>query len=121
MPSLTLTALKCLDTEDDLGSDSCRIEDLSDGGTFPPLKRDLNDGETWPIGLSFPFNDSVTVKVWDEDWPDADDLLGTVSLGPMPLSDTVASLNGPNFHYELTYSIQTGGSASSAVQDALEA
>jgi hypothetical protein len=79
MPLLVLKALECSTAEDI--SDECRLEIAVDGQAPIKLKRDLDDGERWVLDRSFSFQRSVQLKLWDEDWPDSDDHLGTIYVG----------------------------------------
>lgn len=121
MRKVTLESLKCYETEDWTGADECRLEVFADGALQPPpLRKDLNDGQGWPLNRSYTFNSQVEVKLWDEDSPDADDLLGKVTIGTALKSHETASFTGDDAHYKMWYSVVDVEEAESdAVQKAI--
>ena len=77
MRKLNLETMKCYETEDWSGPDECRLEIFVDG-IFqpPPLKKSLNNGQTWTLNKPYFFKNNIQIKLWDEDSPDDDDMLG---------------------------------------------
>ncbi|GAB4173497.1 MAG: hypothetical protein Fur006_02870 [Coleofasciculaceae cyanobacterium] len=73
MPQLKLIALECIETEDS-GEDEAylRVKGVKVWG------RSINSGQTADLsGLPLiSFNRRARIELYDEDWPDADDLLG---------------------------------------------
>jgi hypothetical protein len=101
---LTLDRLECSETEDYLGSDECRLEVYVDGVLKPALKKDLNDGEQWLIDTSYIFEQSATIKLWDED-SEGDDLLGTTAINAEPQDPTAIEFNLDDASYWLYYHV----------------
>lgn len=102
---LTLETLKCLTTESSLGPDHCRLEVFTDGVLEMSLRRNLNNQETWTINSSYLFTERAKVKLWDEDWPDPDDLLGTVFIEAQPCQESTLSISGGDADYRLFYRV----------------
>lgn len=80
MSTLHVRSLKCYETEDYTGADECRLE-IYVNGQKTVLRHSLNDNQTWQIDRQFEFTDEVKIKLYDEDSPDADDHLGTITIG----------------------------------------
>lgn len=99
---LILGALRCDRTEDWWGGDECRLEILSDTAPQVTLKRSMRRGQTWPLDQNFNFEKSITVRLWDEDSPDPDDLLGAVVLGS-PTASATATFTLDGADYTLSY------------------
>lgn len=76
----TLHDVKCHKTED-WGTDECLLRIYVDGVRKKTLRKTMNAGQRWQLGYSFPFDKKVVVKLWDEDSPDPDDLIGTLIVG----------------------------------------
>jgi hypothetical protein len=79
MPTLHLTHITCVTTEDDTGPDESKIEVNGE----KVWQATMNDGDSHPMDVNVNFTDSAEVKLVDEDWPDSDDVLGkqTVTSG----------------------------------------
>src|SRR5215210_5060179 len=105
MRKLKLETLKCIKTEDWTGSDECRVEVFLGGSLQPPLRRNLNDGNVWGINAEYQYDQSAAVKLWDEDSPDPDDNLGTVTFGASLTDHATASFTGDGAKYTLLYSV----------------
>jgi hypothetical protein len=101
--------VRCHKTEDN-GEDELRLIIGVDDGLRPVVRNEhMNDNDdksknTWTIGSCYKFRDHVTIEVWDEDSPDADDLLGSVSIGPGTVIDRVTKF-GNNCSYEMSYDV----------------
>lgn len=102
---LTLERLTCHKTESFLGSDNCRLEIFTDGSLEFPLKRSLNNDQSWDINRTYPFIQQVTLKLWDEDSPDPDDWLGTTTLPVTPTNHATAQFKEDGASYTLQYSV----------------
>src|SRR5262249_52206266 len=102
---LTLESLKCLKTESSLGPDHCRLEVFTDGLLEKSLRKPLNDQESWEINNSYLFTERARVKLWDEDFPDPDDLLGTVAIEGQPCQKCTVSITGDGADYQLLYDV----------------
>lgn len=104
---LTLHTLTCTRTEDWTGADECRLEISVDGAPLPPLRRDLNDGQTWAIEQTFPFVSAVTVTLMDEDagFGDSDDNLGSQRIDATIRQNAVVTFTEDGASYTLKYSV----------------
>ncbi|MBD0268444.1 MAG: hypothetical protein ICV77_09130 [Cyanobacteria bacterium Co-bin8] len=111
MRQLILNQLKCNETED-WGADECRLEVYVDGTLQPYLKRSLNNGQTWALNQAFSFQNFVDIKLWDEDSPDADDLLGSVRITANPTPAATAAFTRDGANYQLRYQVAPAPSTS---------
>ena len=102
---LILNSLKCKETED-WGKDECRLEINGDGVRKASLKKSMNDGDTWRLDRSYTFNNSATIKLWDEDSPDSDDFLGSVLLDTRVRNDATARFTRDGADYTLSYRVE---------------
>jgi len=131
---LVVEDLFCNETEDWWGADEARLEIFGDGSLLTPtLKRDMDDGDLWNINKSFVFYDQVEVKLWDADvsvteeiltgyQPDADDLLGKITLGKGTLGHGEASFTLDGADYRLRYRVTKASAPKiQTAQDALQA
>ncbi|MBL8085016.1 MAG: hypothetical protein JNN26_20510 [Candidatus Obscuribacter sp.] len=78
MPNLKLISLFCKDQEDDTGPDEPYL--IIDGKKIDCSP--MSEGDTRnlsQVGV-FPFDGNIVVRLWDEDWPDSDDDLGTYTI-----------------------------------------
>lgn len=104
MRELLLKELKCNQTED-WGADECRLEVRVDGVLQPPLKRSMNDGNKWTLNFSYKFKNKAEVKLFDEDWPDPDDKLGTLNLDLSLKNNATAFFKEDDADYILWYNV----------------
>jgi hypothetical protein len=102
---LSLESLRCIEKETASGPDHCRLEVFTDGVLEMPLRRDLDEEETWPIQHPYLFEEQIKVKLWDEDWPDPDDLIDTVFIGAHTCQDSTVSMTGDGADYRLAYRV----------------
>ena len=105
MLELRINSLKCRDTEDTFGSDECRLEIFTDGKRLAGLRRNLNDGQTWPVNRTVRFNSNAVIKLWDEDSPDADDFLGQVNVSTQPGNHS-GRFRRDGADYSLSYTVR---------------
>lgn len=105
MPVLFMTALECITTEDYTHADSCRLEVRVDGGPANIMNRDLNNGERWLLNRSYSFMNEIRIKLFDEDWPDADDFLGEVVIGSTPRHRAIGKFTLDGADYSLWYEV----------------
>ncbi|MHC9539229.1 MAG: FG-GAP-like repeat-containing protein [Vulcanimicrobiota bacterium] len=99
---LYLQNLQCIKTESS-GADKCKLCIYADGALKHELKKDMNNGQSWPIDLKIPFNRNAKIELWDLDSPDPDDHLGTVFI---TLSDKAGkSIKKKMVHDEADYTI----------------
>jgi hypothetical protein len=98
MPTLHLTKIKCIATEDWTGPDEPKIE-VNGKKVWHAT---MNAGESHPMNVNVKFTGSASIKLVEEDSPDADDVLGkqTVKSGSGTLE---FSRDGAN--YKLTYKV----------------
>ena len=120
MPQLTLVELQCITTEDSVGVDECRLEVFLDGALQPALKRDMNNGQRWALNQTYTYQTAAQVKLWDEDTPDEDDLLGTVNIGATAGAAT-GTFTGDGASYKLSYQVVATTATASADDAALAA
>ena len=96
--TIVLNRLVCFQTED-WGADEPYI---NFNGTTVWGPGSLNNGQTAYLNVSRRFTDSVTISLFDDDWPDADDQIGYghVYVGAAGLGEqslTFINENGPNY------------------------
>ena len=96
-------------TEDWTGADEVYVRVTGPGGTFKSTVKSLNDGQsnTWALS-TVPFGDfsrAVTVDVFDEDWPDADDLIVRMTWSP-PFSETKNAKSYDEADYAVTAKLE---------------
>ncbi len=106
MKQIILENLHCTDSEDFFG-DECRLEVYCDGELHFAHRRDMDDGDDWPIGAKALFESTCTLRLYDEDLPfpgGDDDVLGQVTVGDLVTSET-AVFDQEGAHYTLTYSV----------------
>jgi len=101
---VSLEKLLCKTTED-ANEDECRLEIFVDGVLKETLERDLVEDEEWQLNQAHVFENSVRVRLYDKDWPDPDDLLGEVVIGPNPTAQATGYFTQDDADYELTYSV----------------
>ena len=106
MNELTLHAVKCLDDEDRRG-DECRLVVRSDDRIVGVYRRNMDDGDTWPLGLRFLYEDNCSITLHDEETLKPDDSLGQIRLGPAGRehSTIVQIQDDPDALYEVSYTM----------------
>jgi hypothetical protein len=96
-------------TEDWLGSDEVYVKVSGPGGVFKSATKSLNDGQRHTFAIStVPFGDfsrPVTVDVYDEDWPDRDDLIVRMTWSP-PFGDTKNTRSFDEANYGVTAKLE---------------
>ena len=75
MPTVSLQTLHCHETEDRRWDD-CRLDITPDEEPTYSLRRNMSEDDIWELGREVPFDDSVSIRLWDEDRR-RDDNLGT--------------------------------------------
>lgn len=107
MKTLTIKRIKCFENEDWTGDDEIRLEIRADGTLVDTLKNEnFDDGETWNINKSYNFNNAIELKMYDEDWPDADDHLGTHTINANnSMQDATVSFTKDEADYELIFDL----------------
>jgi hypothetical protein len=110
---ITVRKLVCHDTEDITGDDSARLEMFIDGKKTDQWKKDMNEDDShgpdkseMVINKTYTFKNSVEFKLWDEDWPDADDLLGTVTVNKFAQPSGRAGFTQDDASYSLLYKVE---------------
>ena len=66
----------------------------------------MNAGHLWPLNLAYRSNSLVQVKLWDEDAPDPNDLLGRVLIDGTAQQHASATFARDEAHYELGYAVR---------------
>lgn len=102
---IRLEKLECNQTSE-IEVDECYLIVYIDSVNQHSFRMRLSAGQTWYINESYPFQDQVEVKLFDEDYLGANDLLGTVSLSTEPTIGTIAvsfELNAAQ--YQLWYEV----------------
>ena len=112
---LTLTGtrptvqVKVKSTEDWTGADEVYVKATGPGGVFKSPVKSLNDGQSHDFAVStVPFGDfskPVTIDVYDEDWPDRDDLIVRMSWSP-PFGDTRNTKSFDEANYAVTAKLE---------------
>jgi hypothetical protein len=119
MKTITLKTMTCYATEDWVGDDECRLKIYTDGSHAETLERDMSEGDTWSINKSYQFNNTVEFKLYDEDWPDPDDHLGTQTVTGVTQSigNATVSFTNDDADYDLSFSASVPGAAIGGIDD----
>lgn len=107
MKQITLENLHCTDSEDYWG-DECRLEVYNDGELHYAYRRDMENGDDWPLRASLLFVNDCSLRLFDEDgdFPgDDDDALGIVHIGPHEVDHATATFRWDDADYTITYSV----------------
>lgn len=107
MPVLYLHELVCHDVQD-RGEDECQLEIATDGpaGGRYAYNKDMDVGDRWPINKTHPFLSKATIKLWDKDSTDPDDLIDQHTIGSRSRDHARLSFAGHNAKYTLSYSVK---------------
>jgi hypothetical protein len=101
--------VKVKSTEDWTGADEVYVKATGPGGVFKSPVKSLNDGQSHDFAVStVPFGDfskPVTIDVYDEDWPDRDDLIVRMSWSP-PFGDTKNTKSFDEANYAVTAKLE---------------
>lgn len=101
--------VKVNSTEDWTGADEVYVKATGPGGVFKSAVKSLNDGQSHDFAVStVPFGDfsgPVTIEVYDEDWPDRDDLIVRMSWSP-PFGDTRNTRSFDEANYAVTAKLE---------------
>jgi hypothetical protein len=107
MPLLKLLSLYCQDQEDDTGPDEPYL--LVDGKKIDCSPMSEGGSKSLSHIEVFKFEGNISVRLRDEDWPDADDDLGTVVIKSSGLDDPEKELEAEfrkdDAHYLLRYRV----------------
>ena len=78
--------IKVVKTEDWLGADEVYVKASHGGASITTKTRKLNDGQehtyTLPLMSFLPLTTPIHLEVYDEDWPDRDDLIVRMDWRP---------------------------------------
>lgn len=77
--TIRITKVQCISTEDYTGSDEIYLKTSKDTYTQYKVGK-LNDGESKYPDIDIPFEEYIIIYLYDEDYPDSDDLLGYISI-----------------------------------------
>jgi len=98
-------SVRVISTEDWTGADEVYVTLAGPGGVKRSGVVDLNDGDSHdflvPLAAAMPLAGPVTVRVYDEDWPDSDDLLVEIPWAP-PFAATSNTSTMDEADYEVT-------------------
>jgi hypothetical protein len=98
-------AVNVISTEDWTGADEVYAKVIGPGGVYRTPVKSLNDGQSYTFGLTTaPFGDfskPVIIEVYDEDWPDADDLIVKMAWKP-PFGPTSNTTSFDEANYKVT-------------------
>lgn len=99
-----LDRIVCVATED-WAADELRVVITADERPVPALKTSIDDGEEWPLALAVPFDESLEIRLWDDDWPDPDDPLGSFVVAGQVAGRTSQQVSYKDARYEVVYSV----------------
>lgn len=103
--TLILETLRC-DTTEDWWSDEAVVGVECDGVVRDALGRSMEECTTWTLRRVYSVTATCTVRLVDEDWPDASDALGEVTLGADDVGlHQEATFTQDDADYTLTYSL----------------
>ena len=80
---LKLNTLYCRRTEDNKGTNQCKLVVLVDGKIESDIKFSLSTGQTKQLGNTYNFSNNVTITLWDREFFDPNDAR-PVGIGPVP-------------------------------------
>ena len=104
MRELTIHKIDCFETED-AGADELRLELFVDHQHTQSLKREMREGNVWRLQQRFAFEKQVVVRLIEEDAPDADDFLGSITIGPTLRRRHTRSFKEDGALYKIEYSV----------------
>lgn len=110
MAKLTIKKIKCFEQEDFTGDDDIRIVVQTSEGRRTVWNGSMDDGQTRNLGsIEVPFNGNAIIQLLEEDWPDGDDNLGTVTVTAASSSavDREARFTGDGANYTVWYRVST--------------
>lgn len=104
---LVLNDLRCLKTEDNGGPDECRLDIWADNAHYA-YNNDLNNGDTWNLGLNILFKKKVRIRLTDLDNPgfpfyDDHDYLGEIEIKPQQVEEGKTTFDRDDAIYELSW------------------
>lgn len=107
MKTITLKRMKCIQTEDILGDDEIKLQIALDGQHTSTLRNgNFSQREIWQLNKTYTYNDSIQLKLYDEDWSDSDDHLGTHNLTlEISAEDATVSFVKDEAYYELIFDL----------------
>ena len=105
MRELTVHKIDCFETEDFGGQDELRMEIIADHKHTQSLQRNIREGNIWNLNRQFFFNDQVVIKLIDEDHPDRDDFLGSITIGQTLRNRHRRDFKEDGALYRITYSV----------------
>lgn len=108
MSTITLHTLTCFEPEDvGIDGDELLLRVYADGSHVETLERRMTAGATWAVNKTYSFASDIKITLYDDDWPDAADHLGTAELqgvtSPVPLGSFAFTRDDAD--YALTYTI----------------
>jgi hypothetical protein len=99
-----LVRLACQQTEDSTGADEAYLT-YNGERVFGP--RSINDGQSLNLGIVRPLSGQAQVALFDEDSPDADDFLGSITVSTSELNQGLRNqgFTGDGANYTLFYRV----------------
>ncbi|SAL27778.1 eCIS core domain-containing protein [Caballeronia humi] len=95
-------------TEDWIGSDETYCRVIGPHGTVTTPVHDLKKGQSFvfdiALGAALPGTGALTIQVFDQDWPDSDDLLVSMTM-PAPFAPVTntATMDGANYNVTASF------------------
>jgi hypothetical protein len=121
MLELVIESLYCDTPSDWEGVDECRLEVFIDGSLQKTLSTILRVGQIWALNQAYLFEKSAKIMLWEEDWPDKDDILSEIVIDDRPVQSVDKKINTGRGRYKLTYSVTVSQViARNLVEDAIE-
>lgn len=109
--TVVLQSLYCRAINDMVGADELILQVLADGNQVAQLTKSMHTGDTWSLGASYTFNDTLQVRLNEDDSKDffvtANDFLGAVNVGSSDVSSATGNFTLEQANYTLTYSVST--------------
>lgn len=66
---------------------------------------DMGTGDGKNLGWEFPFFENVEISFFENDWPDADDPLGSISVSGLTNGIQRTTISGSGSRYRVSYSV----------------
>lgn len=103
---LTITHIKCYETEDWTGADEMYLNVTRDGKHYTQLRKDMNDGDNNYPNFQVDFDGSIALHMYDHDPESADDHLGSASIGAGDYSSE-AKFTKDDANYSVWYRVES--------------
>lgn len=106
---VVLQSLYCSATNDMVGADELILQVLADGNQVAQLTNSMRPDDTWSLGASYVFNDTLQVRLNEDNTflLTPNDFLGAVNVGISNVNSATGSFTLEQANYTLTYSVST--------------